>query len=202
MRLLTLLSLCLLALALAACGGDDPGEGVPSSTAQSLLAELGAVERRLDQGSVGACEDVLNQSVPAIQRRLDSLPGATDPQLRSALDDSFATLRTLSEQECDTRRQEAEDRKKETETTPAVPTPTEPIPPPPTTETTPPPTTQTTPKPDEKDKDKDKDKDKGKGKDKGDDGGSGGSESGQAPGDQGEGTGGSEPQTIVPGADG
>lgn len=196
-RVLTLLSLCLLALALAACGGDDPGEGLPSSTAQSLLAELGAVERRLDQGSVGACEDVLNQSVPAIQRSLDSLPGATDPRLRSALDDSFATLRTLSEQECDTRRQKAEDRRKETETTPTVPTPTEPIPPPPTTQTTPPPTTETTPKPDEGEKEKEK----RKGKSKGGEGGSGGSESGQAP-DEGEGTGGSEPQTIIPGADG
>ena len=167
-RLLTL-SLCLLALTLAACGGDEPGEGLPSATARGLTQELAAVQRRLDQGSVGACEDVLNDSVPTIQRRLDSLPEATDPALRSALDDSFAKLRTLSERECDERRQKAEDKKTETETTP------------------------------EPDKgDENKGKDKGKGKTKGDEGGTGGSTPAPTPGDQGQGTGGSAPQATPP----
>jgi len=185
-RLLTL-SLCLLALTLAACGGDEPGEGLPSATARGLTQELAAVQRRLDQGSVGACEDVLNDSVPTIQRRLDSLPEATDPALRSALDDSFAKLRTLSERECDERRQKAEDKKTETETTPTTPTPTE---------TTPPPTTETTPEPDKGDENKGKDK--GKGKTKGDEGGTGGSTPAPTPGDQGQGTGGSAPQATPP----
>ena len=195
------LSVCLLALALAACGGDEPGKGLPSSTARGLTQELAAVKRRLDQGSVGACEDVLNDSVPTFQRRLDSLPEATDPALRSALDDSFAKLRTLSEQECDERRQKAEDKKTETETTPTIPTPTETTPPPTTTETTPPPTTETTPKPDKGDENQDKNN--GKGKSNGDNGGgSGGSEPSPTPGNGGQGTGGSEPQTIIPDADG
>lgn len=185
-RLLTL-SLCLLALTLAACGGDEPGEGLPSATARGLTQELAAVQRRLDQGSVGACEDVLNDSVPTIQRRLDSLPEATDPALRSALDDSFAKLRTLSERECDERRQKAEDKKTETETTPTTPTPTE---------TTPPPTTETTPEPDKGDENKGKDK--GKGKTKGDEGGTGGSTPAPTPGDQGQGTGGSAPPATFP----
>ena len=185
-RLLTL-SLCLLALTLAACGGDEPGEGLPSATARGLTQELAAVQRRLDQGSVGACEDVLNDSVPTIQRRLDSLPEATDPALRSALDDSFAKLRTLSERECDERRQKAEDKKTETETTPTTPTPTE---------TTPPPTTETTPEPDKGDENKGKDK--GKGKTKGDEGGTGGSKPAPTPGDQGQGTGGSAPPATFP----
>lgn len=201
MRLLTL-SLCLLALALAACGGDEPGKGLPSSTARGLTQELAAVQRRLDQGSVGACEDVLNDSVPTIQRGLGSLPEATDPQLRSALDNSFAKLRTLAEQECDERRQKAEDKKQtEPDTTPE-PVPTTPAPAPPPTDTTPEPTTpKTTPEPDKGDENQDKNK--GKGKSGGDNGGgSGGSEPGQTPGNGGQGTGGSDPQTIIPGADG
>ncbi len=196
MRLLTF-SLCLLLLTLAACGGEDPGKGVPSSIARGLLQELASVERRIDQGSVGACEDVLNDSVPTIQRQLDSLPQATDPELRSALDASFAKLRTLSEQECDERRQQAEDRKRETETTPTIPTPTETAPPP-TTETTPPPTTDTTPKPDKGDEDKKKDNGNGKGKGKGDEGATGGSQPGLTPGDQGQDTGGTAPQAPIP----
>ena len=199
MRSLTL-SVCLLALALAACGGDDPGKGLPSSTARGLTQELAAVQRRLDQGSVGACEDVLNDSVPTFQRRLDSLPEATDPQLRSALDDSFAKLRTLSEQECDERRKKAEDKQQtEPDTTPE-PVPTTPAPAPPPT--TPEPTTpKTTPKPDKGDENQDKNN--GKGKSNGDNGGgSGGSEPSPTPGNGGQGTGGSEPQTIIPDADG
>ncbi len=143
---LATLSLLLVTLALAACGGDDKGKGIPSSTASQLLGELTAVENRFDQGSVGACEDVLDESVPTIQKRIDSLPEDTDSELRSALEESFTNLRTLSEEECDTRRQEAED-KTTTETTPP-PTTTETTPPPTTTtETTPPTTTETTPKP-------------------------------------------------------
>jgi len=144
---LATLSLLLVTLALAACGGDDKGKGLPSSTSSQLLGELTAVENRLDQGSVGACEDVLDESVPAIQKRIDSLPEDTDSELRSALEESFTKLRTLSEQECDTRRQEAEDKTTTSETTPP-PTTTETTPPPTTTtETTPPTTTETTPKP-------------------------------------------------------
>ncbi|MDQ3721087.1 MAG: hypothetical protein M3350_09970 [Actinomycetota bacterium] len=195
MRLLTV-SLCLLILALSACGGEDPGEGLPTSTAQALTQELASVQRRIDQGSLGACEDVLEDSVPTIQRRLDTLPEATDPELRSALDDSFARLRTLSEQECDERRQRAEDRKTERETTPTIPTPTETTPPPPTTDTTPPPTTEATPKPDKGDEDKGKEKGTEKGRN--DDGGTGGSQPGQTPGDQGDGTGGTAPEATFP----
>ncbi len=170
---LATLSLLLLALALAACGGDDKGKGLPSSTASALLAELNAVESRLDQGSVGACEDVLDESVPAIQKKIDALPDDTDSELRSALDESFTTLRTLSEQECDTRRQEAEDKPTTTETTP--PTTTETVPPPTTTETTPPTTTETQPKPKPKPKPKPqpKPKNNGNGNNKGT-GGTGG----------------------------
>ena len=160
------LLLCLTVLGMTACGSDDPGKGLPSSTASNLLQELASVERRLDQGSVGACEDVLEDSVPAFEEQLGALPEATDPSLRTALEDSFAKLHTLSERECDERRQRARDRKRETDTTP-VPTPTVPAPPPPTPEPTPPTTTETTPEPDQGDEDKGKGKDKDKGRDKG-----------------------------------
>ena len=153
-RLLAL-SLLLATLVLAACGGEDKGQGIPQGTASELLSELSAVEKRLDQGSVGACEDVIDESAPAIQKKLDSLPENTDAELRTALEESFTNLRTLTEQTCDERRQEAEDKKKttETETTPPPTTPTETAPPPPTpTETTPPTTTETKPKPEPKPK--------------------------------------------------
>jgi TolA-binding protein len=145
---LLVLSLLLATLALAACGGDDKGQGIPQGTASELLSELASVQNRLDQGSVGACEDVIDESVPAIQKKLDSLPEKTDAELRSALEDSVTNLRTLSEQTCDDRRQEAED-KKQTTTTETTPPPatTENEPPPTTTTETEPPTTETTPKP-------------------------------------------------------
>jgi hypothetical protein len=146
-RLLSL-SLLLATLALAACGGDDQGEGIPQGTASELLSELSAVEKRLDQGSVGACEDVIDESTPAIQKKLDSLPENTDAELRTALDESFTNLRTLTEQTCDERRQEAEDKKRKTTETeaPPPPAPTEPTPPP-VTETAPPTTTEKKPEP-------------------------------------------------------
>jgi outer membrane biosynthesis protein TonB len=169
---LLLISLLVATFALAACGGDDRGQGIPQNTASSLLSELAAVQNRLDQGSVGACEDVIDESVPAIQKKLDSLPEKTDSELRTALEDSFTKLRTLSEQTCDDRRQKAEDKKKTTttETTPP-PTTTETEPPPTTTTETTPPTTETTPKP--KPAPKPKDNGNGNGK-KNDSGGGGG----------------------------
>lgn len=141
------LTLLLATLALAACGGDEPGKGIPDSTASSLLGELTAVQNRIDQGSVGACEDVLNKSIPDIQSKLDSLPDDTDADLKTALDDSFTKLRTLTEDDCDQKRQDAEDKQTTTETTPEPTTTTETTPPPTTTESTPTTTTETTPKP-------------------------------------------------------
>ena len=160
-RLLAL-PLLLATLALAACGGEDKGAGIPQGTASELLSELAAVQNRLDQGSVGACEDVLDESVPNIQKKLDSLPDNTDAGLRTALEDSFTKLRTLSEQ--------TEDKKTtETETTPP-PTTTETAPPTTTTTETAPPTTETTPKP----KPKPKNNGNGKGNGNGGSGGAGG----------------------------
>ena len=146
------LSLLLATLALAACGGDDKGQGIPQGTSSELLSELAAVENRLDQGSVGACEDVIDESIPAIQKKLDSLPEKTDAELRTALEESVTNLRTLSEQTCDERRQEAEDRQTTTTETTPPPATTETTPPPTTTETTPPTTTETKPKPEPKPK--------------------------------------------------
>jgi outer membrane biosynthesis protein TonB len=164
------LTLLLATLALAACGGDDKGKGLPSTTASQLLSELNAVQNRIDQGSVGACEDVLNESVPALQKEVDGLPDDTDAGLRTALDDSVSNLRSVTEQDCDTKRQKAQDKKPETTETTPTPTPTETTPPPTTTETTPTTTTETTPKP----KPAPKPKDNGNGNQKKDDSGGGG----------------------------
>src|SRR5215213_4881948 len=58
-RLMLLPALLALALAGAGCGGDDEGTPIPSATATALNGELDGVQRRLDEGSAGACKDIL-----------------------------------------------------------------------------------------------------------------------------------------------
>ena len=48
-----------LSLAAAGCGGDEEGKPIPAATATALNTELDGVQARLDQGSAGACRDIL-----------------------------------------------------------------------------------------------------------------------------------------------
>jgi len=131
-------------LAAAGCGSDgEKGAPIPAEQAQSLEVRLAETENRLADGSVGACEDILQDGRPGVQLILASLPNSVDPDVRDALEQSFENLWRLVESECTDRKPdepaqttptETEPEVTETETTPTETTPTETTP----TETTPP----------------------------------------------------------------
>jgi hypothetical protein len=141
-----LLALLGAALAIAGCGGDDEGEPIPAQTAQALEAELDGVQARIDNGSSGACNDILEgdrgPNLERVQQLIDGLPEDVDPDVRSALEDSFDRLWELVQQDCDDKAQEEESEREEPEPEPEpTPTETEPAPETPTeTETAPLPT--------------------------------------------------------------
>ena len=134
-------------LAAAGCGSDDEGgKRIPADTAAALEAQLNKVQDRLDNGSEGACKDILEgprgPNRDAVQELLNGFPNDVDPDVRDALEQSFDNLWSLVESKC---QDLTPDEPAQTETTPpettTTETPTE------TTETTPPPaeTTPTTP---------------------------------------------------------
>ena len=104
----------LLALAAAAavgaggCGSspDDArperGKGLPQSSVDALDRRLDEVQRRydfgVDNGSVGACEDIEDsfQEEGGIDELVSSLPQDVDPELRTALERSIERVRELT----------------------------------------------------------------------------------------------------------
>jgi hypothetical protein len=133
-------------VAAAGCGSDDEGgKGIPAAQANQLRNQLNIVEARLDNGSEGACKDILSAqdaNDDAVTEILNSLPNGVDQDVREALEESFDNLWSLVESKCTDLKP---DEPKETQTTPPEETtPTETTPPE-TTETTPPPTETTTP---------------------------------------------------------
>ena len=141
-----LLALLGAALAISGCGGDDEGEPIPADAAAALEAELDGVQARIDNGSAGACNDILEgergPNLERVQQLLDGLPDDVDPDVRSALEDSFDRLWELVQEDCDEKAQEEESQQEpepEPEPTPTeTETETEPEPPP--TDTAPVPT--------------------------------------------------------------
>jgi hypothetical protein len=143
------LTLTLLALAgglAAGCGSDEEqGDPIPAPTAEVLQSRLDEVQRRFEFGG-GACLDILDDSRPAIDDAIASLPEGVDADVREALQQGFDRLFELSDQQCD----DAETDTQTTEQPPQTqPETTETVPPPDTqtetTETVPPPQTETTP---------------------------------------------------------
>jgi hypothetical protein len=116
-RIVPLLLVAVAAVGAAGCGGDEEGKPIPVATADQLDAQLDDVQARLDQGSVGACKDILEapESRGADQQQvqdvIDSMPDDVDSDIKSALQDSFDHLWDLVEQEC-----EDKESKQETET--------------------------------------------------------------------------------------
>jgi len=144
LRNTTALLLALAAGLAAGCGGDEEepeGEPIPADAAQQLEARLAEVERRFEFGG-GACADIANDSEPAVESILASLPQNVDPDVRSALEQSFDRLFQLTSQDCD--EQQGQDTEAEPEPPPETDTSidtdtieTEPLPP--ETEEPPPP---------------------------------------------------------------
>jgi hypothetical protein len=134
-------------LAVAGCGGDEEGKPIPAATATALNNELDGVQARLDQGSSGACRDILegprDPNMARVQELIDSLPDDVDSDVRSALEDSFDNLWDLVQQDCDDKAQEEKSQQQQPEQT--TPEDTTPETTPTDTETQTEPTTPTTP---------------------------------------------------------
>jgi hypothetical protein len=94
------------AAGLGACGSSDEPKGkpLPSASVSQLQQRLDEIERRyqdaVDNGNVGACNDIGDDSLPAVEDVIASLPDNVDTDLRDALEQSFDRLRELTEQEC------------------------------------------------------------------------------------------------------
>ena len=134
-------------LAAAGCGSDDEGgKKISAATAAALAAQLDKVQERLDNGSEGACKDILEgprgPNKAAVQQLIDGLPNDVDPDVRDALQESFDNLWSLVESKCeDLKPDEPTQTETQTQTEGTTPTETESVP----TETTPPPTETTPP---------------------------------------------------------
>jgi hypothetical protein len=129
-------------LGAAGCGSDDEGgKPIPTAQAQELRTRLTEAENRLNDGSVGACRDILRDTQPAVRQILASIPSSVDPDVRDALSQSFDNLWNLVDSECQNLQPDEPaqtETQTQTEATPTETTTTE------TTETTPP-ETETTP---------------------------------------------------------
>jgi hypothetical protein len=148
----TLVMLLGAGLAAAGCGSDDEGDPIPADSAAVLQDQLDNIQARIDNGSLGACDDILSgtrsPNVDPVNQAIAQLPDAIDPDVRSSLQDGFDRLFTLVEERCTELRDEAESQQEGTSEEPPVVTETETVPPPETeTETVPPPETETLPPP-------------------------------------------------------
>jgi hypothetical protein len=138
-------------LAAAGCGSDDEGgKQIPAATAAALEAQLEKVQERLDNGTEGACKDILDAppergpNRDAVQQLIDGLPTDVDPDVREATQESFDNLWSLVESKCGELKPDepAQTETTEPETTTTETTTTE-------TETTPPETDTEPTTPDE-----------------------------------------------------
>jgi hypothetical protein len=100
------LALVAVAIAAAGCGGDKEGKGIPVATANGLHTQLENVQARIDQGSAGACKDIIEapasrgSNKQQVQDLIDSMPDDVDADVKSALQDSFDHLWDLVDQDC------------------------------------------------------------------------------------------------------
>lgn len=146
----------LAALAVGGCGGSDEPEGekLPPELTRTLLPQLDSVGDRVAAGVAGACDDIYasaddDGNIEPIDETLSSIPSDVDPEIRTALEQSFERLKQLVDQECEEIRaaeQDEQDTAPE-ETVPDETTETETVPT--ETETTPAETETTPTSPDE-----------------------------------------------------
>jgi hypothetical protein len=186
------LAACLLA---AGCGSDDEGEPIPANIAGQLQTRLDEIERRFEFGT-GACADIQNDSLPAVEDLLASIPENVDAGVRDGLVEGFDRLFVLTEEQCEEPQTDTE-----TQTTPAPePVPTDTTD---TTETEPPPN-ETEPPPTETEEPPATDTETAPAPGEGDDGqgGEGGSDENGQGGDAGGVEGGTGGGALVPGGEG
>jgi outer membrane biosynthesis protein TonB len=145
------LAACLVA---AGCGSDEEGEPIPANIAGQLQTRLDEIERRFEFGN-GACADIQNDSLPAVEDLLASVPENVDADVRQGLTDGFDRLFVLTEDQCEQTQTETEPEPTPepepvpTDTTETTTQPTETAPPPTETEEPPAVDTETAPAPDE-----------------------------------------------------
>jgi outer membrane biosynthesis protein TonB len=147
------LAACLVA---AGCGSDEEGEPIPANIAGQLQTRLDEIDRRFEFGN-GACADIQNDSLPAVEELLASIPENVDADVRQGLTDGFERLFVLTEDQCEQTQTQTEPETEPepepepvpTDTTETTPPPTETAPPPTETEEPPPVDTETVPAPDE-----------------------------------------------------
>jgi hypothetical protein len=97
---ISLLALLVLGVVLAGCGGDKEGKPLPAAQVQLLNGRLDEAERRLADGSEGACKDILDDTQPEVGRIIDSLPDDVDADVRDALTESFDNLWNVVDDRC------------------------------------------------------------------------------------------------------
>jgi hypothetical protein len=141
LRTSTALVIALVAATAAGCGSqDDEGSPLPEQAVVDLESRLDEVERRMAAGG-GACADITNDSAPAVDGIIQSLPSDVDPDVRQALEDGFSRLFTLTDEQCDETEGQVTEPEPAPEPAPETVTETETIPP----ETIPTETTPTIP---------------------------------------------------------
>ena len=82
---------------LAGCG-EEEGEPIPTRSARTIVKRLDEVERRIDAGN--ACNDIREDSLPALRREVARLSKRTDEDVRTTLEDGIGRLAELVEAEC------------------------------------------------------------------------------------------------------
>jgi hypothetical protein len=141
LRTTTALLIALVAATAAGCGSEDEkGSPLPEQAVVDLESRLAEVERRMTAGG-GACADITNDSAPAVDGIIQSLPSDVDPDVRQALEDGFSRLFTLTAEQCDETKGEQTEPEPAPEPQPETDTQTETIP----SETIPTETTPTIP---------------------------------------------------------
>jgi hypothetical protein len=148
MRLRHLLAAAFVAAiaAIATGCGDKEGAQIPRNDARQIVSRLQEADRRLSQ-EPPVCGDLSQDTIPALEQQVASLPDDVDKDIRSTLDDGIAHLRDLIETECAQRKQQPDTETTDTTDTTDTTTDTTTETTPPTTDTTEttPPTTETQP---------------------------------------------------------
>ena len=88
------------ALAGAGCGSSDEGKPIPASIHSELDVQLEETQARLDNGSLGACQDITRETEPDVAKILERVPDDVNADVRDALNEGFARLFELVSQRC------------------------------------------------------------------------------------------------------